>query len=164
MPALNPEALLGFLHQMPKVELHCHLLGTVQRQTLLDWSRRAGMPLSEAEIEAFYVRGEKPVGVLRVLRAQEQLLHRSATRSCSTGSAHPPAASGSSTWPRSGAGGRCASWPHTNDGRRFYLATFSARNSRRCAESSARSASYMALARSSVFGPSESINEAMRMR
>lgn len=78
MPALNPDALLGFLHQMPKVELHCHLLGTVQRQTLLDWSRRAGMPLSEAEIEAFYVRGEKPVGVLRVLRAQEQLLHRSA--------------------------------------------------------------------------------------
>lgn len=63
-----------FLHAMPKVELHCHLLGTVQRQTLLDWARRADYPISVEEVESFYIRGEKPVGVLRVLRALEQQL------------------------------------------------------------------------------------------
>ena len=33
------------------------------------WCARAGAAISDAEIEAFYTRGEKPVGVLRVLRA-----------------------------------------------------------------------------------------------
>ena len=28
-----------FLHDLPKVELHCHLLGTVQQSTLLEWAR-----------------------------------------------------------------------------------------------------------------------------
>ena len=63
-----------FLHGLPKVELHCHLLGTVQQSTLLEWARREKSQLSQADIEAFYVRGEKPVGVLRVLRALEQEL------------------------------------------------------------------------------------------
>ena len=58
-----------FLHAMPKVELHCHLLGTVRRATFEALVRRAGAPISMAEIESFYARGEKPVGVLRVLRA-----------------------------------------------------------------------------------------------
>jgi len=72
----------AFFHALPKVELHCHLLGTVQRQTLTDWVRRAttpaGAPLRDDEIEAFYTRGEKPVGVLRVLRSLEQQLMRHA--------------------------------------------------------------------------------------
>lgn len=80
-PALAPDLheadWLPRLQALPKVELHCHLLGSVQRQTLLDWTRREGHPVSEAEIEAFYIRGEKPVGVLRVLRALEQHLLRS---------------------------------------------------------------------------------------
>lgn len=63
-----------FIHEIPKVELHCHLLGTVRRDTLTDWVARAGAPISAAEIESFYTRGEKPVGVLRVLRALEQQL------------------------------------------------------------------------------------------
>ncbi|MEI7957444.1 MAG: adenosine deaminase, partial [Verrucomicrobiota bacterium] len=39
--------------------------------------RRAGSSISDAEIEVFYTRGEKPVGVLRVLRALDALLIRS---------------------------------------------------------------------------------------
>jgi adenosine deaminase len=71
--ALLPEA---FFQALPKVELHCHLLGTVQRATLTDWVRREKAPISLEEIESFYTRGDKPVGVLRVLRALERELMR----------------------------------------------------------------------------------------
>ncbi|MCW5633726.1 MAG: adenosine deaminase [Rubrivivax sp.] len=71
-----------FFQALPKVELHCHLLGTVQRATLTEWVRRAttaaGAPIADAAIEAFYTRGDKPLGVLRVLRALEQQLMRHA--------------------------------------------------------------------------------------
>jgi adenosine deaminase len=67
-----------FFRELPKVELHCHLLGSVQRATLTEWVARERAPISAAEIESFYVRGEKPVGVLRVLRALEQQLMRHA--------------------------------------------------------------------------------------
>jgi adenosine deaminase len=62
------------LRAMPKAELHCHLLGTVRRDTFVDLAQRAKAPLSSEEIEAFYTRGEKPVGVLRVLRALDAWL------------------------------------------------------------------------------------------
>lgn len=71
------DALDRFTHGLPKVELHCHLLGTVRRVTFTDLVKRAGAPISEHEIESFYTRGEKPVGVLRVLRALDSLLIRS---------------------------------------------------------------------------------------
>jgi adenine deaminase len=74
-PGLGLDA---FLHALPKVELHCHLLGTVRRATFEDLVRRAGAPIAPAEIEAFYARGTKPVGVLRVLRALDALLLKSA--------------------------------------------------------------------------------------
>jgi adenosine deaminase len=74
MPDMMDARVLDFLHKLPKVELHCHLLGTVQRQTLLDWTQRVAYPVSVEEVESFYVRGEKPIGVLRVLRALEQQL------------------------------------------------------------------------------------------
>ena len=64
------------LHQMPKVELHCHLLGTVRRGTFTELVQRAGAPITGEEIAAFYTRGEKPVGVLRVLRALDAWLLR----------------------------------------------------------------------------------------
>ena len=63
-----------FFRALPKVELHCHLLGAVRRETFTDLVRKRGAPITEAEIAAFYVRGEKPVGVLRVLRALERHL------------------------------------------------------------------------------------------
>ena len=66
--------LEDFTGALPKVELHCHLLGTVRRATFEALVRRAGAPIPAAEIEAFYTRGEKPVGVLRVLRALDAQL------------------------------------------------------------------------------------------
>jgi adenine deaminase len=67
-------ALVDFLHAIPKAELHCHLFGTVRRATFTDLAHREKAPLSDAEIESFYTRGEKPVGVLRVLRALDAWL------------------------------------------------------------------------------------------
>lgn len=66
---VTPLTLEEFIHAIPKVELHCHLFGAVRRQTFIDLSVKAGDRISLAEIDAFYTRGEKPVGVLRVLRA-----------------------------------------------------------------------------------------------
>jgi adenosine deaminase len=74
--SINPPALEAFVQAMPKAELHCHLLGTVRRATFEDLARRAGAAISAADIEAFYTRGEKPVGVLRVLRALDAQLLR----------------------------------------------------------------------------------------
>jgi adenosine deaminase len=71
-----PDALSSFLHAMPKAELHCHLFGTVRRSTFADLNERAGRPLTDEEIAGFYTRGEKPVGVLRVLRALDASLVR----------------------------------------------------------------------------------------
>ena len=65
-----------FLHAMPKVELHCHLFGTVRRATFTELAKRAKAPLSDEDIAAFYTRGSKPVGVLRVLRALDAWLVR----------------------------------------------------------------------------------------
>ena len=59
---------------MPKVELHCHLLGTVRYATFLALAEKSHAPLERAEIDAFYTRGEKPVGAIRVLRALDQYL------------------------------------------------------------------------------------------
>src|SRR5260221_1593345 len=54
---------------MPTVEIHCHLLGTVRHATFVALAERSRAPLERSEIDGFYPRGEKPVGVLRVLRA-----------------------------------------------------------------------------------------------
>lgn len=71
-------SLQQFLHAMPKVELHAHLLGTVRHATFMSLVQRASAqakvrglpaPLSEQEANSFYIRGEKPVGVLKALRA-----------------------------------------------------------------------------------------------
>ena len=51
--------LIAFLHDLPKVELHCHLFGTVRRATFADFVRKAQAPISDEEISAFYTRGEK---------------------------------------------------------------------------------------------------------
>ncbi|MFJ3054565.1 adenosine deaminase [Herbaspirillum sp. NPDC087042] len=72
----GPLSLEQFVRALPKVELHCHLFGAVRRQTFSALSARAGHPVSEEDIEAFYTRGEKPVGVLRVLRALDAMLIR----------------------------------------------------------------------------------------
>src|SRR5689334_11296081 len=71
------DPLDDFLRAIPKVELHCHLFGTVRKATFEALNARAGSPLPQDEIEGFYTRGEKPVGVLRVLRALDAQLVRS---------------------------------------------------------------------------------------
>lgn len=68
------DAQRAVFRALPKVELHCHLLGSVRRETFTDMVQRRGAPITEAEIAAFYERGSKPVGVLRVLRALERHL------------------------------------------------------------------------------------------
>jgi len=65
-----------FVRAMPKVELHCHLFGSVRRATFTDFVRRSGAAIRDDEIAAFYTRGDKPVGVLRVLRALDTQLIR----------------------------------------------------------------------------------------
>jgi adenine deaminase len=64
----------AFFRAIPKVELHCHLLGAVRYQTFVDLAERHRAPIAREEIDAFYTRGEKPVGVLRVLRALDEHL------------------------------------------------------------------------------------------
>lgn len=79
MPFTNDpaaQALDGFLLAMPKMELHCHLFGTVRRDTFAELNRRAGAPLTDEEVAGFYTRGDKPVGVLRVLRSLDAQLVR----------------------------------------------------------------------------------------
>jgi adenosine deaminase len=78
-------ALQQFLQAMPKIEIHCHLLGSLRHATFKEFSRRAARaaraagqpaPLTDAEVDAFYERGEKPVGVLRALRTLDAALLR----------------------------------------------------------------------------------------
>ena len=63
--------LQGFLRRIPKVELHCHLLGTVRKATMKAMAARNGARTTEEQIEGFYIRGEKPVGVLAIFREME---------------------------------------------------------------------------------------------
>ena len=77
MPEASLPLWTQLLHRLPKAELHCHVLGTVRRETFEDLCRAVKAPISDEEIAAFYTRGEKPVGVLRVLRALDQWLLRS---------------------------------------------------------------------------------------
>ena len=52
-----------WVRSIPKIELHCHLLGTIRKNTMRDIARANGARTQDLEIEEFYVRGEKPVGV-----------------------------------------------------------------------------------------------------
>ncbi len=63
--------LQGFLKRIPKAELHCHLLGTVRKATMKAMAARNGARTTEEQIEAFYIRGDKPVGVLAIFREME---------------------------------------------------------------------------------------------
>jgi adenosine deaminase len=63
-----------FFLRLPKVELHCHLLGTVRQQTFEALIDKHRAPLSREDVAEFYRRDGKPIGVLRVLRALESHL------------------------------------------------------------------------------------------
>jgi len=70
-------AHLALFARMPKVELHCHLLGSVRQATFGDLVRKYQAPLTQAEIDQVYARGRQQAGVLRALRALDQYLLRS---------------------------------------------------------------------------------------
>ncbi len=71
-----PHDLAALLRAMPKAELHIHLLGTLRERTFLDLAARRGWPLDANAIQGFYVRGDKPRGVLHVLRALDTAILR----------------------------------------------------------------------------------------
>ena len=64
----------GFFGEIPKVDIHCHLYGTIREATLKDFVRETGAPMSEASVADFYVRGEKPKGVLHAFRFMEEYI------------------------------------------------------------------------------------------
>lgn len=66
-----PQAWLDFFDKFPRAETHCHLLGTISRETFEDLVKESGAPTTPEEIAEFYTRGDKPVGVLRIFRALE---------------------------------------------------------------------------------------------
>lgn len=59
-----PEEWLNFFKTFPKLELHCHLLGTTSKETFEELVAESGADVSQEEINNFYTRGDKPVGVL----------------------------------------------------------------------------------------------------
>ena len=65
----SPLSLEQFVRAITKVELHCHLFGTVRQATFRALAAKTNNIVTPEEIDAFYTRGDKPVGVLRVLRA-----------------------------------------------------------------------------------------------
>jgi len=75
---LNSRPDPEFFRRLPKVELHCHLLGTVRPATFIALAQKARANLPRAEIEAFYVRGEKPLGVLKALRTLDEIIREPA--------------------------------------------------------------------------------------
>ncbi len=67
----------GFFAAMPKIALHDHLLGTISEATFQDLAQASHAGITAGEIAGFYIRGEKPVGVLRAFRALEAEVLRS---------------------------------------------------------------------------------------
>ncbi len=70
--------LAAKLQQLPKVELHCHLLGAVREQRFSHLVQRERAPISTQDIASFYTPSNKPIGAIRVLRALDQWLIREA--------------------------------------------------------------------------------------
>ena len=61
-----------FFAAIPKVDIHCHLYGTIRERTFQELAAATGAPITPEEIAAFYIRGEKPKGVLHAFRFLEQ--------------------------------------------------------------------------------------------
>lgn len=62
----------AFFHALPKVDIHCHLYGTIREATLREIAHEVAAPISDAEIAGYYIRGEKPRGVLHAFRFMEE--------------------------------------------------------------------------------------------
>lgn len=71
---LSHKAIFDLCRRLPKVEIHCHLFGTIRQKTFLELNAREGQPFTDKEIIAFYIRGEKPIGVLKAFRTLDSQL------------------------------------------------------------------------------------------
>jgi aminodeoxyfutalosine deaminase len=74
---LSGESLRAFIHALPKVELHVHLVGSAGVDTVLALARRhpeAGVPTDRAELEAFYTFRDFD-HFLKVFWAVQSMLH-----------------------------------------------------------------------------------------
>jgi adenosine deaminase len=74
MPPSDALGLMDFLRAIPKVEIHCHLFGTVRQGTFVALAEKTKAPLSRAQIDAFYARGYPPASILPALRALDEHL------------------------------------------------------------------------------------------
>ena len=54
---LGELALDDAYEQLPKVELHCHVEGTMRPATVLDLARRNGVPLPTTDLDTLYHYG-----------------------------------------------------------------------------------------------------------
>lgn len=61
-----------FFAALPKVDIHCHLYGAIREATFKELAQQKGAPITPEEITEFYVRGEKPKGVLHAFRFMEE--------------------------------------------------------------------------------------------
>jgi len=66
--------LADFLRRIPKVELHCHLYGTVRKQTFEQLAQLHKAPISPAQIDEYYTRQPKPWPTNNVMRALDEHL------------------------------------------------------------------------------------------
>ena len=64
----------AFFAEIPKVDIHCHLYGTIRESTLKDFVKEAGAPMTEESVAEYYIRGEKPKGVLHAFRFMEEFV------------------------------------------------------------------------------------------
>ncbi len=67
-----------FLRKLPKVELHCHLYGTVRKTTFAEMAARRKAPITHAQIDEYYTRARKPWPTNNVMRALDQHLVKEA--------------------------------------------------------------------------------------
>lgn len=72
--ATYPSIPDAFFREIPKVDIHCHLYGTIREATLREFVRETDAPMTEASVSDFYVRGEKPKGVLHAFRFMEEFI------------------------------------------------------------------------------------------
>ncbi len=63
-----------FFKEIPKVDIHCHLYGTIREDTLKEFSRESDVLMTNQEISDFFVRGVKPKGVLHAFRFMEEYI------------------------------------------------------------------------------------------
>ena len=73
---MSDAPLERFCRALPKVELHVHLLGAVQRETFVEFAARAG--LGAEEVDRLYGSGTRPPNAIATLRVLEQRALRGA--------------------------------------------------------------------------------------